>query len=140
MRPMEFIWDGLATIGLTTLLLLVWVWCQGDDDPPAPPLPRPSTPSGPSWPPPTPGVAGHEAVLRQAATTQWEQDEALLVAARQMLGVMQACQADGGAAAEKPTAEGGATVPRRRAGCGAQGGNTSLSDGDAARWSGRATT
>ena len=113
---MEFIWDGLATIGLTTLLLLAWVWCQGDDDPPATPLPRPSTPSGPSWPPPTPGVAGHEAVLRQAATTQWEQDEALLVAARQMLGVMQACQADGAAAAEN-----GATTSRRKAGNGTGG-------------------
>lgn len=136
---MELIWDGLATIGLTTLLLLAWAWWQGDDEPPATP-PRRRAPSGPAGPPPALGAVAHEAVIHQAAATQWEQDEALLAAARQMLGVMQACQADGDAAAEKPTAKGGATVPRRRAGCGAQGGNTSLSDGDAARWSGRATT
>ena len=87
---MELIWDGLATIGLTTLLLLAWAWWQGDDDPPATP-PRWRAPSGPAGPPPAPGAAAHEAIAHQAAATQWEQDEALLVAARQMLGVMQAC-------------------------------------------------
>lgn len=61
-------------------------------------------------------AVAHEAIAHQAAATQWQQDEALLAAARQMLGVMQACQTDGAAAAEN-----GATTSRRRAGNGTGG-------------------
>ena len=119
---MELIWDGLATIGLTTLLLLAWAWWQGDDEPPATP-PRRRAPSGPAGPPPALGAVAHEAVIHQVAATQWEQDEALLAAARQMLGVMQAYQADGDAVAED-----GATTSRRKAGNGTGGSIDDLVD------------
>lgn len=112
---MELIWDGLATFGLVTLLLLSWFWWQGDDEPPAPPA-RPNGPSGPSWPPVLPTMndaAGRESVARQAAAAQWEQDQALLIAARQMLGAMQDCQAEAAAGTDESAPQDGAVTSRR---------------------------
>lgn len=97
MGLMEFIKDGLAWVGLATLLVVAWAWWSGGPPGPA------SRPAGPPGPPAPPGGGPGAEALERALAARWQQDLGLLMAQRQMLDVAREYQAGPAAPPGAPT-------------------------------------